>query len=298
MTAATTTHDEGEHRACWYPDGAVQATVEVIDNVRIAEATYRIRFACPEIAGKILPGQFLMVRLAGCNDPLLGRPFALYDLQADVAGRPGWIDVVYLVGGKFTQRLAQYLPGQQIDVWGPLGNGFPPQATEHLVIAAGGIGQTPFLVLAREHLGRQQFGQPPRLVPACRRVTFCYGVRRKSLLAGVADFEALGIDVRIGTDDGSAGRKALVPELLAEVLQEHGHDCRVVCCGPEPMMEAVAHLCVQRGVPCLVSLESPMACGLGICFSCVTRVRDAAGGWDYRRTCVEGPVFDAAVIAW
>jgi dihydroorotate dehydrogenase electron transfer subunit len=133
----------------------------------------------------------------------------------------------------------------------------------------------------------------------------CYGTRSADLLAGVEDFQALGVDVRISTDDGTAGRHGLVTDVLAQVLDEarvldeSAHDSidtRVVCCGPEPMLAAVAALTARRGVPCQVSLETPMACGIGICFSCVARVRDDTGGWDYRRTCVEGPVFDAERI--
>ncbi len=105
-----------------------------------------------------------MLRLAGCNDPLLGRPLALYDtvLSDGNRGEPVGIDVVYLVLGKMTSRLARMLPGQELDVWGPLGNGFPPQQAEHLVMVAGGIGQTPFPALAREHLGGRELRRPVR----------------------------------------------------------------------------------------------------------------------------------------
>ena len=128
-------------------------------------------------------------------------------------------------------------------------------------------------------------------------MTFCYGARNAAYLAGVEDFKARGIDVRISTDDGTAGHHGLVTDLLRDVLsQESADQLRVVCCGPERMMEAVAEICITGGVACEVSLETPMACGIGICFSCVTKVRDDAGGWDYLRTCVEGPIFDAEAI--
>ncbi len=86
-------------------------------------------------------------------------------------------------------------------------------------------------------------------------------------------------------------------EVAAEVLDE-SPQARLVACGPEPMLAAVARLATERGVACQVSLETPMACGIGICFSCVARVREAGGSWDYRRTCVEGPVFDATQVEW
>ena len=126
----------------------------------------------------------------------------------------------------------------------------------------------------------------------------CYGGRSAELLAGVEDFKQLGVDVRIATDDGSLGHHGLVTDVLSRVLAESEQECQVVCCGPEPMMEAVAKVTANADVPCRVSLETPMACGIGICFTCVAKVRDDSGEWDYKRTCVDGPVFDAELIEW
>ncbi len=282
-----------------YADQALQRRVRVVENVRIARDTYRIRFECPELARGIVPGQFLMMRLADFDDPLLGRPLALYDTVLSATGEPIGLDIVYLVLGKMTRRLAEFLPGQEIEIWGPLGNGFSPQAAQHLIMIAGGIGQTPFPALAREHLGGRSYGDPPRSVPRVDRVTLCYGARSAEFLAGVEDFEKLGVEVLLSTDDGSRGHKGFVTSLLQNFLDDGaGQAARIVCCGPEPMMEAVAQIAKSAGVPCQVSLETPMACGVGICFSCVAKVRDEDGEWDYKRTCVEGPVFDAECIVW
>lgn len=283
--------------AAHYADHAGTYRVSIVENVRLARDTFRVRFECPELARRIVPGQFVMLKIAGASDPLLGRPLALYDTVLAEDGSPWGIDVVYLVLGKMTGRLARMVPGQELDVWGPLGNGFSPQAAEHLVMVAGGIGQTPFPALAREHLGLRSYGDPPRSVPPVKRVTLCYGARTAAYLAGVEDFRRLGVNVHVSTDDGSAGHHGLVTELLARELADKS-GVRVVCCGPEPMMAAVAKLTAEQGVPCQVSLETPMACGIGICFSCVAKVRDDDGEWDYRRTCVEGPIFDAARIEW
>ncbi len=285
--------------ASFCADQASHLRVTVVENVPMARDTYRVRLACPAIARRIVPGQFLMVRLPGTDDPLLGRPLALYDTWLDAAGDPQGVDVVYLVVGRMTRRLAQVRPGDPLDVWGPLGNGFPPAASDRLVMVAGGIGQTPFLALGREALGGRRYGEPPRVRPRVANVTLCYGVRTAEQLAGADDFRAAGIDLRIASDDGTIGRRGLVTELLAEVLAEHGEQgCQLAVCGPEPMMQAVAKLAAARGVACDVSLETPMACGIGICFSCVAKVRQPDGGWDYKRTCVEGPVFDAQKIEW
>ena len=279
-----------------YPDGAWHGSVTIEQNVALARGTYRVRFRCPEIAAQVLPGQFMMLRLAASDDPLLGRPFALYDTVLDPDGRPTGLDLVYLVVGKMTGRLSELGAGERLEVWGPLGNGFSPTETEHLVMVAGGIGQTPFLALAREVLGLASYGDPPRQVPKARRATLCYGVRSHEHLAGVADFEQAGVLVRLSTEDGSLGHRGLVTDLVQPVIEESPQECRIVCCGPEPMIEATAEIASQLRVPCQVSLETPMACGMGICFSCVARIRDGSGGWDYRRTCVEGPVFDAGDV--
>jgi dihydroorotate dehydrogenase electron transfer subunit len=284
--------------AKFYADQATQLSVEVVENVKMARDTFRVRFHCPELAARALPGQFVMLRLAGYDDPLIGRPLAVYDVIHSSAGEPESIDVIYLVKGKLTTRLVKFQSGQRLDVWGPLGNGFEPVATKHLVMVAGGIGQTPFVCLAKEYLGLQRFGVPQREPARCDNVTLCYGGRSADLLAGVEDFKRIGVNVRIATDDGSLGHHGLVTDVLAQVLAESDEDCQVVCCGPEPMMEAVARVTGTANVPCRVSLETPMACGIGICFTCVAKVRDKSGEWDYKRTCVDGPVFDAELIEW
>ena len=284
--------------AAYYADQALQQTVEVVENIRIARDTFRLRFRFPELARRILPGQFLMIRLSGCDDPLIGRPLAMYDTVLGPDGEPLDIDVVYIVKGKFTRRLAERLPSQRVDVWGPLGNGFPANEAEHLVIVAGGIGQTPFLALGQEYLGKRRYGSPARMVAPASHVTLCYGARSGDLLAGVDQFEEAGLDVRVCTDDGTRGHHGLVTDLLQNVLDESDRKPQIVCCGPEGMMRAVARIAAERDVRCQVSLETPMACGVGICFTCVARVRDESGEWDYKRTCVEGPIFDAASIEW
>jgi dihydroorotate dehydrogenase electron transfer subunit len=298
MTSSATTNPL---HAAYYADRAVSVTGTILENVELARDTFRVRIAAPEIARRIVPGQFLMLRIAGYDDPLLGRPLALYDTVLDKAGQPYAVDVVYLVVGKLTSKLARLRSGTAIELWGPLGNGFSPMPVEHLVMVAGGIGQTPFVALGAEALGRRTYGdlEPNRPAGYAQRVTFCYGARTAAYLAGVEDFRAREIDVRISTDDGTAGHHGLVTDLLREVLaHESANRLRVVCCGPERMMEAVAEICIAGGVACEVSLETPMACGIGICFSCVAKVLQADGTWDYKRTCVEGPIFAAEKLVW
>jgi dihydroorotate dehydrogenase electron transfer subunit len=282
-------------------EDVVLERVPVVAHRPIAERTWRIRVEAPAIAAAARPGQFAMLRLPERSDPLLARPLAVYDVFPGPDGTPRYVDFVYLVHGRFTTALMGLPAGDDLLVWGPLGNGFDPPQTDHLILVAGGIGQTALLALARERSGLARYGRTPRAISPARRITLCWGARTAALLGDVDDFREAGCAVELATLDGSAGRQGTVVDLLDDLeaaggLAAEGH--HVATCGPEPMMAAVARWTKARGIGCDVSLETPMACGVGICFTCVAPVRDAAGGWDYRRTCVEGPVFDARQIVW
>ncbi|MGE3315845.1 MAG: dihydroorotate dehydrogenase electron transfer subunit [Planctomycetaceae bacterium] len=278
---------------------ATHIRAEVVSQRQLALDTYCLRVRCPEIAKQITPGQFFMIRLPGETDPLLGRPFALYDVFEE-NGQPAGIDFGYVVIGKMTSLLPRLTAGDAVEIWGPLGNGFPVPTGGRLMLVAGGIGQTPFLAVAREALGLRTYGSPARRITAKPdSVSLCYGVRSKEYLAGVEEFAAVpGLNLQLATDDGSHGRSGFVTALLSEALQSNTPPTSVYVCGPEPMMHAAAKLCAKHDVNCWLSLESPMACGFGACFSCVTRVRQPDGTWDYRRTCVEGPVFPARELVF
>lgn len=273
-------------------DCAIHQTVKVAGQRQLARDTWAIRLECPEIASRILPGQFFMVRSPGETEPLLGRPFALFDIYEE-NGKPQGVEFGYLVVGKLTSLMSSWRTGDEVEFWGPLGNGFPTRNCKHLMCVAGGIGQTPFLAVVNEALGHRSYGEPARSGSRPDRVSMCYGTRNAEFLAGVEDFNVPGLEFHTATDDGSAGHHGYVTELLSNSLGSDDPPNLVYCCGPEPMMKAVADICAKANVECLVSLETPMACGFGACFSCVTKIKMDDGTWDYRRTCVEGPVFAA-----
>jgi dihydroorotate dehydrogenase electron transfer subunit len=293
------------------PRSAAQRFVAIIENIPIARDTFRLRLDAPALAQSILPGQFVMIRpgAQGADDPLLGRPFALYDIVQGDAGHPSAVDLVYLVIGRGTAALAQRRPGERVSVWGPLGNGFGPPPGGDVVFVAGGIGQTPFLALGRWWLGEMAYGEgqderKSSTAPTLSDLTFAnsatllYGVRTAALLAGFDDFRQAGIAVELATDDGSAGHHGFVTDLLARRLERGERPARVVGCGPPAMLAAVARLVGRYRIPCDVSLENHMACGFGACFSCVAPIRQPDGTSDLRRVCVEGPVFAAEAVDW
>ncbi|MGE3818264.1 MAG: dihydroorotate dehydrogenase electron transfer subunit [Isosphaeraceae bacterium] len=277
---------------------AIQRLAPVIENVLIARDTYRLRLDASEIAQRILPGQFLMVRAGTTNDPLLARPFALYDVVHDGAGRIEAIDFVYLVIGRGTRALSEKRRGDRLPVWGPLGNGFGPSPGGDVVFVAGGIGQTPFLALGRWWLGLANYAGRSAGPNFARSATLLYGVRTADLAAGRDDFEAAGIPVEMATDDGSAGHHGFVTGLLARRLERGERPSRLVGCGPPAMLRALSALVARHDLACDLSLENHMACGFGACFSCVAPIRQPGGAVDLRRVCVEGPVFPASDVVW
>ena len=215
------------------------------------------------------PGQFAMLRpepgLARV-DPLLPRPMALYRREGDV------LEFRFKPVGRGTRILGSLPPGARIAVTGPLGRGFRPPAGPALLVG-GGTGIASLYDLARESAGSARLALG--------------GAGREDLL-GLDDFRALGCPLDLATEDGSAGRRGRVADGLAVRPGES-----VYACGPGGLLRAVAALAEAAGAPCQVSLESPMACGFGICLGCVVPARDG-----YRYVCTQGPVFDASELRW
>lgn len=276
----------------WCGEGTILA------NEQIAASTWKIAVNAPNFAKLAKPGQFVMLRLANSNDPVLGRPFAVFNAEPD----SGRVEAVYAVVGKATNKMTALRVGEKLELWGPLGNGWRAaqreRAPKKLALVAGGVGSAPFYLLVKELMARPSDARPD--------VTYVFGARSEARLNCVDDFRKLGVDVRISTEDGSVGTKGFVTDVLPGVFagSPDPNDCQILACGPTPMLRAVAKWSAERGYDCWTSLESPMACGMGICFSCVVKLLidpklgDVEGNWDYKRTCCDGPVFNAAHLVW
>ena len=228
------------------------------------------------------PGQFYMVRHLEGWPVLLARPFSLAS-RREGGRRLGFLVEVV---GKGSRALAEAERGSQALLWGPLGKGFP--SIEGAVLVAGGVGLAPFL-LALEEEG-----------PGPRKLLF--GGRTKERLAPLS-LVPPGAPLEIATDDGSRGSKGTVVDLLKDLMGEGAipPGTTLLVCGPEPMMAATAGLAEKEGLPCLVSLETHMGCGLGICNGCAVDLRPGAegyGGAERVLACKAGPVFPSRDLVW
>ena len=226
------------------------------------------------------PGQFVMIRGAWGRDPLLPRAFSLLS----VAPAAGTADVLAKTVGRGTALLERSLPGAEVDVLGPLGTSFPtpdPECVDLLV--AGGVGLPP-LYMQGELAAAQKLAARSELV---------YGGRGAPDLVLLREMESMGLALHLTTEEGSVGMKGLVTRALEARLDTHrGKRVRVMGCGPNAMLWAVARLAREREVPCFISLEEQMACGIGVCLGCAIPARSRP----YRYVCSNGPVFDAADV--
>ena len=246
----------------------------LVRKVSPREGLFDFTVSCPEIARQATPGQFVMVR---CEGFTLRRPISICDAQGDL------LRFVIEVRGEGTAWLAEVSEGTSLDILGPQGKGFDLGDTSRpVVFAGGGIGVFPLLYASR------QFGT---------QATVLLGFRTAEMIALTDDFQAAGVDLRIATDDGTAGHHGLVTELLAARLNE-GPCAEIFACGPHPMLRAVAMEAMGRNIPCQVSLEQRMACGMGACLGCAYKVRRADGSENYAHVCTDGPVFDARKVVW
>jgi dihydroorotate dehydrogenase electron transfer subunit len=261
----------------------------VIANTRLSDDYSVLALAAPEIAGLARPGQFVMVKATHSADPLLRRPFSIFEILRDGTGAPTGVSLLNKRIGTATRILYDVEPGARVSCLGPLGRPFDPvHPPMQAWMVAGGVGLAPFLTLAEALAARR--------TPA----TLFYGARRAEELYYTDVFAALGVDSVLATEDGSRGVRGYVTTPLEQALKSlrPGERVRLYVCGPTPMMRAVAALARTYGQPCDVSLEQVMGCGLGGCYSCVVLTRQPGATPHFVRSCLDGPVFDAERIVW
>lgn len=223
----------------------------------------------PEIAKEAQIGQFLHIACGGGT--LLRRPISICDVGEN------FVRFAFQVKGEGTKLLAKYEVGDEIDIMGPLGNGFKTTPGEKAVVIGGGIGVFPILRLARE-----------------TDSAVFLGFRTKDLVVMEDDYNEANKNVTICTDDGSYGYDGFAIAAMGEYLLENEVDI-IYCCGPKPMLKAVKQIAEYRKIPCQLSLEERMGCGIGACLTCVCETKNE-GMAKYKQVCACGPVFDAKEV--
>jgi dihydroorotate dehydrogenase electron transfer subunit len=265
----------------------VREVCEVLGRRRVG-AYHALTLVAPRIAEAAAPGQFVELLAGEDRSFLLRRPFSIHRVERAGAAL-GTVEVVFDVVGPGTRTLAALKAHDLVDALGPLGRPFtPPPEPASCLLVGGGYGTAALFFLADELRARR-----------CR-VDFLVGAATAARLFDAMEARRLGHMLTVTTDDGSAGQRGLVTDPLPALL-ERLRAARVFACGPMPMLAAVSRVAGQHGVPCQVAVEELMACGTGICFSCVVPVGDPARPEEparMARSCLEGPVFDGAMIAW
>jgi dihydroorotate dehydrogenase electron transfer subunit len=254
--------------------------VEVLSNKQEAPGIYRLVLD-PQIPLRELdPGSFFMVRVSEGIDPLLRRPLGVFRVGA------GGIELLYQVRGRGTELLSRLKPGDTTDLVGPLGKGWKRMdASDHILLIAGGMGMSPLYDLA---MNLRDFGDD-------RPITFVWGHRSSGTICCLSELKELNVNLIITTEDGSRGRIGQLTEHLDEIYAAlKTSRVQAAACGPMPMLKKVAKFAETHRIPCQVSLETFMACGLGACLTCVA---PGAGGNNFR-VCKEGPVFWSPQIDW
>lgn len=252
----------------------------IVENRNLGAGYYILRLGgCDALAGA-RPGQFVMLRADWERDPLLPRAFSLMSV-----GPNGHASMLIKNVGRATAMLERAQPGVRVWVLGPLGSSFPDPSPDILdLLVAGGVGLPPMLMQA-ELAARSRLQQNTEML---------YGGRASRDLVLLTEIKATGVGLHLATEDGSLGRRGRVTaELEARLEQHRSRPVRVLACGPNAMLWAAAAIARHAHVPCFISVEERMACGIGVCLGCAV----AAHSRPFRYVCKDGPVFDAEELA-
>ena len=257
------------------PPVPVLEHVDVVRNERVAEGVGLLVLEAPRIAARVSPGQFIHLRISTDTQRLLRRPFSVHRVHR------GRLEILYQVLGPGTRELSMKMPGQRMDAIGPLGQGWRiPDDVDHALLVAGGLGAAPLGALAEALADRGV------------AATVALGAPTAERLLARDVFDRFARRIELATDDGSLGHHGFVTQLVEGLIADDEPDV-VYVCGPEVMARIVCTQAADAGLPCQVSLERLMACGVGACLSCVVSTTTGL-----KRACHDGPVFDAEEVLW
>lgn len=261
---------------------SIQEKCRILDHQQIAPQHFKLTLVSKYISTHGQPGQFVNIKVNEGYDPLLRRPLSLHRI---LPGEESF-ELLYEVVGKGTELLSKRTVGSELDVLGPLGSGFKLKEQEIAILVGGGMGFAPLLALAES------------LKPKVKIIYALIGARDKQRVLAETDIKQVTDNVLIATDNGSYGKKGFVSDILVDVLdntleEKDLDNTTIYACGPDLMLKAVADIAFQKKVPCQVSMEQRMACGIGTCLGCVIKTRSG-----YKKVCDDGPVFNSEELTW
>lgn len=258
-----------------------QVFAKLIKKEKLLDGLYKFTVEAKEVVDLAKPGNFVEIRVNENLDPFLRRPISIYNMDKE----KGILEFIFQVKGKGTEILSQKEEGDLIDIIGPLGSGtFKFEGKKNIAIIGGGIGIFPLYELAKQAKNSEI------------NIHTYLGFRNKELVTLEDEFEAVSSKLTITTDDGSYSQKGFAINFLKDDLKKEKFDC-IYACGPLPMLKAVKKLAEENNIPCQISLEEKMGCGLGVCLGCA--VKTAASPIDkpeYVHVCKAGPVFDSKLV--
>ena len=263
----------------------VQVRSEVL-SIRRSGSYHQLTLVAPGIAEQVRPGHFIAVAVGGENSSMmLRRAFSVYRTQ-DRGVYGGTVEIVFAEHGKGTEWMSRLRAHDVVDVVGPLGRPFAlPQELVTCTLVGGGYGSAPLFTLAEQ-----------LRIRGCR-VDFVLGAATEARLFGVLEAKRMAQSVAITTEDGSLGDTGRVTDVLPAILDRTGSEV-VYACGPMPMLRAVTELAQHFGAHSQCAVEEAMACGVGVCMTCVLPVIGEDGVTRMVRACVEGPVFRGDRVRW
>lgn len=269
--------------------GSFCLQAEVLENRRIAPATWILKLHAPDIAPVIRPGQFVNLLTSHSIVPLLRRPMSVHRVIRHGGSATGFC-VLYDVVGPGTRHLSLLKPSQRLDVLGPLGNEITVlPGTKRAVLIAGGVGVGPIKIVAE---ALQERG--------VRDIHVCYGSRDSDHAVPTDEAAPHGCRVLVTTDDGSVGRKGRVTDSMKDLLGQNrlSPGDYLFACGPVPMFRAVRDLLAPYGIECEAATEEFMGCGFGVCNGCPLRQRQDDGSIAYRLCCTDGCIFPLSTLVF
>ena len=256
----------------------VKSFAKLIKKEQLKSDIFKYSVEAPDIVKDAKQGQFIEIRVSDNVEPFLRRPISIHNMDKE----NGILEFIFQVKGKGTKILSEKVEGDLIDIIGPLGHGtFEYNDFQNIAIIGGGIGVFPLYELAKNAKNDS------------KNVNIYLGFRNKDFVVLEDEFKELANKLILTTDDGSYSEKGFAIDFLKKDVEDGKIDC-IFACGPLPMLKAVRNYAIEKNIPCQISLEEKMGCGLGVCLGCAVKTAESSSEKpEYVHVCKAGPVFEA-----